>query len=64
MKYIFLDTLILSFSVEHAAKDYGIALQPAEQQGLDLPLARTTHAQYRRLVEIGKVPWINRPFQN
>ncbi len=42
------------FSAEHAAKDSGIALQLAEDQGLRLPLAKATDAQYRRLVDIGK----------
>ncbi|MBI3802445.1 MAG: NAD(P)-dependent oxidoreductase [Nitrospirae bacterium] len=42
------------FSAEHAAKDSGIALTLAEEQGLTLPLAKATYAQYRRLMEIGK----------
>ena len=42
------------FSAEHAAKDSGIALQLAENQGLDLPLAKATSEQYRRLIEVGK----------
>jgi 3-hydroxyisobutyrate dehydrogenase len=41
------------FSAAHAAKDSGIALDLAERVGLDLPLAKATLAQYRRLVEIG-----------
>jgi 3-hydroxyisobutyrate dehydrogenase len=41
------------FSAAHAAKDSGIALDLAERAGLDLPLAKATLAQYRRLVEIG-----------
>lgn len=42
------------FSAEHAAKDSGIALTLAEAQGMDLPLAKATYAQYRRLIDIGK----------
>ncbi len=34
------------FSAAHAAKDSGIALDLAEEAGLDLPLARATKAQY------------------
>lgn len=42
------------FSAAHAAKDSGIAVALAERVGLDLPLAKATLAQYRRLVELGK----------
>lgn len=42
------------FSAEHAAKDSGIALQLANEQGLDLPLAKATLAQYEKLKELGK----------
>ena len=42
------------FSAEHAAKDSGIALDMARAEGLQLPLARATLAQYRKLVESGK----------
>lgn len=42
------------FSSEHAAKDSGIALELARSAGLDLPLARATFEQYRRLVALGK----------
>ena len=42
------------FSAEHAAKDSGIALKLSEGQGLTLPLAQATYAQYRRLIDIGK----------
>ena len=42
------------FSAAHAAKDSGIALALAEAAGLNLPLARATFDQYRRLVSIGK----------
>ncbi|MCG3116637.1 MAG: NAD(P)-dependent oxidoreductase [Candidatus Manganitrophus sp. SA1] len=42
------------FSAEHAAKDSGIALKLPEAQGMDLPLAKATYAQYRRLIDIGK----------
>jgi 3-hydroxyisobutyrate dehydrogenase len=41
------------FSAAHAAKDSGIALALAEENGLDLPLARETKAQYEKMVEIG-----------
>ncbi|HNP61384.1 MAG TPA: NAD(P)-dependent oxidoreductase [Nitrospirales bacterium] len=42
------------FSVEHAAKDSGIALAMAQTQGLTLPLAKATLEQYQRLVKLGK----------
>ncbi len=41
------------FSAYHAAKDTGIALDLASQAGLDLPLARATFTQYRRLIDAG-----------
>ena len=41
------------FSAAHAAKDSGIALELAEENGLDLPLARETKAQYDRMVASG-----------
>jgi 3-hydroxyisobutyrate dehydrogenase len=41
------------FSAEHAAKDSGIALQLAKDEGLDLPLAGATKAQYDEMVERG-----------
>jgi 3-hydroxyisobutyrate dehydrogenase len=41
------------FSAAHAAKDSGIALELAEENGLDLPLARETKAQYERMVASG-----------
>lgn len=41
------------FSAEHAAKDSGIALSLGQQQGLSLPLATATKAQYDRMVELG-----------
>ena len=41
------------FSAAHAAKDSGIAVALAERAGLDLPLAKATLAQYRRLVDAG-----------
>ena len=37
------------FSAAHAAKDSGIALELAHNQGLDLPLARATKEQYDRM---------------
>lgn len=42
------------FSSAHATKDSGIAVALAEGVGLDLPLAKATLAQYRKMVEIGK----------
>mgnify|MGYP001347472680 FL=1 len=42
------------FSAAHAAKDSGIAVALAGEVGLDLPLAKATYAQYRRLVDSGK----------
>jgi 3-hydroxyisobutyrate dehydrogenase len=42
------------FSGAHAAKDSGIALELGREQGLDLPLATATKAQYDHLVEIGE----------
>ena len=45
------------FSAAHAAKDIGIACRLAEAAGLALPLAEQTHAQYRRLVDLGKGEW-------
>ncbi|MEK9630114.1 MAG: NAD(P)-dependent oxidoreductase [Nitrospinota bacterium] len=42
------------FSGTHAAKDSGIALNLAQSEGLELPLAKVTFDQYRRLVSIGK----------
>lgn len=41
------------FSAAHAAKDSGIALALAKQKGLNLPLAKATLAQYRKLVKLG-----------
>ena len=41
------------FSGAHAAKDSGIALQLATEQGLDLPLATATKAQFDRMVSAG-----------
>jgi 3-hydroxyisobutyrate dehydrogenase len=42
------------FSAAHAAKDSAIALALARQVELDLPLARATYEQYRRLIDLGK----------
>lgn len=42
------------FSSAHAAKDSGIALSLADDQGLDLPLAKATKAQFDRMIEVGK----------
>jgi 3-hydroxyisobutyrate dehydrogenase len=41
------------FSAAHAAKDSGIALSLAMENGLNLPLAAATKAQYDRMVEKG-----------
>jgi len=41
------------FSAAHAAKDSGIALALAQKQGLNLPLAVATKAQYERMVATG-----------
>jgi 3-hydroxyisobutyrate dehydrogenase-like beta-hydroxyacid dehydrogenase len=41
------------FSAEHAAKDSGIALSLAREQGLDLPLADATYQQYARMTALG-----------
>ena len=42
------------FSSAHASKDSGIALSLADDTGLDLPLAKSTKAQYDRMIAIGK----------
>jgi 3-hydroxyisobutyrate dehydrogenase len=39
------------FSAAHAAKDSGIALKLAKEQGLNLPLAVATRKQYDRMVD-------------
>ena len=41
------------FSAAHAAKDSGIALRLAEEQGLTLPLAAATKAQFDRMIAEG-----------
>jgi len=41
------------FSAAHAAKDSGIALKVAKEQGLTLPLAAATKKQYYRMVAEG-----------
>ena len=41
------------FSAAHAAKDSGIAATLGREQGLVMPLAEATWAQYRRMVEAG-----------
>ncbi len=41
------------FSAAHAAKDSGIALKLAKEQGLHLPLAAATKKQFDRLVQAG-----------
>ena len=42
------------FSVEHAAKDSGIAADIAKAAGVNLPLNDATYAQFKKLVEDGK----------
>ena len=42
------------FSADHAAKDSGIALDLAAEEGLELPLAAATKAQFVRLMDAGK----------
>ena len=42
------------FSAAHASKDSGIALDLAEDAGLNLPLAEATKSQYDRMIELGK----------
>ena len=41
------------FSAAHAAKDSGIALKLAREQGLNLPLTTATKRQYDRMVKDG-----------
>jgi 3-hydroxyisobutyrate dehydrogenase len=41
------------FSAAHAAKDSGIALKLAKENGLNLPLATATKKQYARMVDEG-----------
>src|SRR5690348_11864260 len=41
------------FSAAHAAKDSGIALKLAKENGLNLPLAAATRKQYARMTEKG-----------
>jgi 3-hydroxyisobutyrate dehydrogenase len=41
------------FSASHAAKDSGIALKLAKQQGLVLPLATATKRQYDKMTSEG-----------
>lgn len=41
------------FSAAHAAKDSGIALKLAKEQGLNLPLAAATKKQYDRMIREG-----------
>lgn len=41
------------FSAAHAAKDSGIALRLAREQGLNLPLAAATKKQFDKMVEVG-----------
>lgn len=41
------------FSADHAAKDSGIALALAREQGLELPVARAAYAQYEKMKTLG-----------
>jgi 3-hydroxyisobutyrate dehydrogenase len=41
------------FSAAHAAKDSGIALALAKEQGLNLPLLEASKRQYDRMIELG-----------
>ena len=41
------------FSAEHAAKDSGIAINVAEQAGIEVPLAKATLSQYQKMVDVG-----------
>ncbi len=41
------------FSAEHAAKDSGIAIDIATEAGIEVPLAKATLAQYKKMVEAG-----------
>ena len=41
------------FSADHAAKDSGIALQLAAQEGLNLPLASASKDQFERMKKLG-----------
>jgi 3-hydroxyisobutyrate dehydrogenase len=41
------------FSASHAAKDSGIALELAHEQGLYLPLLEASKRQYDHMVKVG-----------
>ncbi len=41
------------FSAAHAAKDSGIACALAQRSRLTLPLAKATHEQYLRMIQLG-----------
>ena len=41
------------FSASHAAKDSGIALELAKQQGLHLPLLEASKRQYDQMIKVG-----------
>ena len=41
------------FSGAHASKDSGIAAKLGRDAGLDLPLARTSKAQFDRMIKLG-----------
>ena len=41
------------FSAAHASKDSGIAIDLADAEGISLPLAKATKAQYDQMIELG-----------
>ena len=41
------------FSAEHAAKDSGIAIDVAQEAGVNVPLAKATLSQYQKMVDLG-----------
>ena len=45
------------FSAAHAAKDSGIAVDLAESTHIEVPLAKATLHQYRRMVDLGLGEW-------
>jgi 3-hydroxyisobutyrate dehydrogenase-like beta-hydroxyacid dehydrogenase len=41
------------FSAAHAAKDSGIALTLAKEQGLELPVSKAARGQFAKMVKLG-----------
>ena len=41
------------FSAAHAAKDSGIAVALAREEGISVPLGEATLAQYQRMIDVG-----------